>query len=74
MHTDFFIAGKYVVSSGGERFADIEPATENQLALVAAADRADVDRAVCRGPRRRRQRTVAAHDRRAARQAAASPG
>ncbi|HEV3109495.1 MAG TPA: aldehyde dehydrogenase [Candidatus Binataceae bacterium] len=46
MHTDLFIGGKYVASSGGERFADIEPATENQLALVAAADRADVDLAV----------------------------
>ena len=46
MHTDLFIAGKYVASNGGERFADIEPATENQLAMVAAANRTDVDQAV----------------------------
>ncbi|HEY2104219.1 MAG TPA: aldehyde dehydrogenase family protein [Candidatus Binataceae bacterium] len=46
MHTDLFIGGKYVPSGGGERFADIEPATENQLALVAAANGADVDLAV----------------------------
>ncbi|HKD68782.1 MAG TPA: aldehyde dehydrogenase family protein [Candidatus Binataceae bacterium] len=60
MHTDLFIGGKYVASGRGERFADIEPATENQLAMVTAADRADVDRAVAaardaadRGPWRR---------------------
>jgi aminomuconate-semialdehyde/2-hydroxymuconate-6-semialdehyde dehydrogenase len=46
MNTDLFIGGKYVASTCGERFADIEPATENQLAQVAAADRGDVDRAV----------------------------
>jgi aminomuconate-semialdehyde/2-hydroxymuconate-6-semialdehyde dehydrogenase len=46
MQTDLFISGKYVASGRGERFADIEPATENQLAMVAAADKSDVDAAV----------------------------
>jgi aminomuconate-semialdehyde/2-hydroxymuconate-6-semialdehyde dehydrogenase len=46
MQTDLFIGGKYVASGRGERFADIEPATENQLAMVGAADESDVDAAV----------------------------
>src|SRR5712691_1045596 len=46
MHTDLFIGGKYLGATGGQRFADIEPATENELARVASADAADVDRAV----------------------------
>ena len=46
MRTDLFIGGEYVATAGGERFGDIEPATERQLAMVAAAGRADVDRAV----------------------------
>jgi acyl-CoA reductase-like NAD-dependent aldehyde dehydrogenase len=46
MQTDLFIGGKYVASGRGERFADVEPATENQLALVASANQGDVDRAV----------------------------
>ena len=46
MHTDLFIGGKYVGASRGQRFADIEPATENELAQVALGDAVDVDRAV----------------------------
>ena len=60
MHTDLFIGGNYVGASRGQRFADIEPATEHELAQVALADLADVDRAVAaardaadRGPWRR---------------------
>ncbi len=60
MHTDLFIGGNYVGASRGQRFADIEPATEHELAQVALADPADVDRAVAaardaadRGPWRR---------------------
>ncbi len=46
MNTELFIGGNYVAPSQGGRFADIEPATKNRLAMVAAADSADVDRAV----------------------------
>jgi len=46
MHTDLFIGGKYVPAQSGQRFADIEPATEEQIALVAQAAAADVSRAV----------------------------
>ena len=46
MRTDLFIGGKYLGATGGQRFADTEPATENELARVALADAADVDRAV----------------------------
>src|SRR5579885_620078 len=46
MHTDLFIGGEYVAPQDGRRFGDVEPATENLLAEVAAANAAGVDRAV----------------------------
>jgi acyl-CoA reductase-like NAD-dependent aldehyde dehydrogenase len=46
MHTDLFVGGKYIGANGGERFADVQPATEAELARVASAGSADVDRAV----------------------------
>jgi acyl-CoA reductase-like NAD-dependent aldehyde dehydrogenase len=46
MQTDLFIGGSYVKPSDGGRFSDIEPATEGELASVAIASAADVDRAV----------------------------
>jgi aminomuconate-semialdehyde/2-hydroxymuconate-6-semialdehyde dehydrogenase len=46
MHTDLFIGGEYVAPQDGRRFGDVEPATEDLLAEVAAADAAAVDRAV----------------------------
>ena len=46
MRTDLFIGGIYVDASSGQRFADIEPATGNELAQVAHADATDVDCAV----------------------------
>jgi acyl-CoA reductase-like NAD-dependent aldehyde dehydrogenase len=45
MQTDLFIGGEYRAADGAH-FADMEPATGDQLALVAAADSGDVDRAV----------------------------
>src|ERR1700745_2517056 len=46
METNLFIRGKYVASAGGARFADIEPATERELAQVADAGAEDIERAV----------------------------
>src|SRR5271170_7331839 len=46
MQTDLFIGGKYVAPGGGNRFPDIEPATESELASVAMASETDVARAV----------------------------
>src|ERR1700736_2265565 len=43
---DHFIGGKWVPSSGGATFATINPATEEELAQVAAGTAEDVDRAV----------------------------
>ena len=43
---DHFIGGKWVRSSGGETFATVNPATEQELAQVAAGTAEDVDRAV----------------------------
>jgi phenylacetaldehyde dehydrogenase len=40
------IGGRWVDAIAGERFEVIDPATEQRLALVAAADSADVDAAV----------------------------
>jgi len=41
-----FIGGEWVAPASGEHFATVNPATEEQLAEVAFADAADVDRAV----------------------------
>ena len=38
MRTELFIGGIYVDAGSGQRFADIEPATENELAQVAHGD------------------------------------
>ncbi|MGO9058920.1 MAG: aldehyde dehydrogenase family protein [Candidatus Binataceae bacterium] len=46
MRTELFIGGIYVDAGSGRRFADIEPATGNELAQVAHGDATDVDRAV----------------------------
>jgi acyl-CoA reductase-like NAD-dependent aldehyde dehydrogenase len=46
METSLFIGNKYVAPAGGARFADIEPATERELAQVADAGAEDVERAV----------------------------
>ena len=46
METNLFIGGKYVEPAGGARFADIDPATERELAQVADAGAEDVERAV----------------------------
>ena len=43
---DHFIGGTWVPSSGGETFATVNPATEEELAQVAAGTAEDVDRAV----------------------------
>ncbi len=43
---DLFIDGKFVTSKGGKHFASINPATEEKLAEISDASRADVDRAV----------------------------
>jgi aldehyde dehydrogenase (NAD+) len=43
---DHFIGGRWVPSSGGETFATVNPATEEELAQVAAGTPEDVDRAV----------------------------
>src|SRR5258708_22141040 len=46
METRLFIAGRYVDAAKSARFADIEPATERELAQVACASADDVNRAV----------------------------
>jgi aminomuconate-semialdehyde/2-hydroxymuconate-6-semialdehyde dehydrogenase len=46
MQCDLFIGGRYVKPAGNRRFADIEPATEAELAQVADAGEDDVARAV----------------------------
>ncbi|RNI22156.1 aldehyde dehydrogenase family protein [Flexivirga caeni] len=51
-----FIGGEFVDPSGGKSFKTINPATEEQLADVAEADAADVDKAV-RAARRAYERT-----------------
>src|SRR5512142_2255178 len=43
---DLFIGGKFVPPKSGRRFLTINPATEEELAEVAEAGEADVDRAV----------------------------
>ena len=43
---DHFIGGRWVPSSGGRTFPTINPATEEELAQVAAGTREDIDRAV----------------------------
>jgi aldehyde dehydrogenase (NAD+) len=43
---DHFIGGRWVPSSGGETFATVNPATEEELAQVASGTPEDVDRAV----------------------------
>ena len=43
---DHFIGGRWVRSSGGETFATVNPATEEELAQVAVGTAEDVDRAV----------------------------
>ncbi|MFN4235228.1 MAG: aldehyde dehydrogenase family protein [Bacteroidia bacterium] len=43
---DLFIDGKFVKPAKGKYFPTINPANEQQLALVAEADTADVDKAV----------------------------
>ncbi|GAC1576316.1 MAG: aldehyde dehydrogenase family protein [Candidatus Elarobacter sp.] len=43
---DHFIGGRWVPSAGGETFATVNPATEEELAHIAAGTAADVDRAV----------------------------
>ncbi|MDQ6926704.1 MAG: aldehyde dehydrogenase family protein, partial [Candidatus Eremiobacteraeota bacterium] len=43
---DHFIGGRWVPSSGGQTFATVNPATEDELAQVAVGTAADVDRAV----------------------------
>ncbi len=46
METRLFIAGRYVDAAKSARFADVEPATERELAEVASASADDVNRAV----------------------------
>lgn len=46
MESRLFIAGRYVDAAKGARFADVEPATERELAQVAAASADDINRAV----------------------------
>src|SRR6202790_2328230 len=46
MESRLFIAGRYVDAAKSARFADIEPATERELAEVACAGADDVNRAV----------------------------
>ncbi|HZW53652.1 MAG TPA: aldehyde dehydrogenase family protein, partial [Candidatus Elarobacter sp.] len=43
---DHFIGGRWLRSTGGETFATVNPATEEELAQVAAGTAEDVDRAV----------------------------
>lgn len=43
---DHFIGGRWVPSAGGETFATLNPATEDELAQVAVGTAQDVDRAV----------------------------
>ncbi len=46
METRLFIAGRYLDAARSARFADVEPATERELAQVASASAEDVNRAV----------------------------
>ncbi len=46
MHRDLFISNEWVPAASGDRFAVINPATEEVIAQVAKADAADVDAAV----------------------------
>src|SRR5258708_8365868 len=46
MESRLFIAGRYVDAAKSARFADIEPATERELAEIACAGADDVNRAV----------------------------
>ncbi len=46
MHTDLFINNEWVPAATGDRFAVINPASEEVIAEVAKADAADVDAAV----------------------------
>ena len=46
MESRLFIAGRYVDAAKSARFADVEPATERELAQVASAGDDDVNRAV----------------------------
>src|SRR6202158_3601735 len=46
MESRLYIAGRYVDAAKSARFADIEPATERELAEVACAGADDVNRAV----------------------------
>jgi len=41
-----FINGKFVAANSAKKFATINPATEEKLALISQADQRDVDRAV----------------------------
>ncbi|HEY6014430.1 MAG TPA: aldehyde dehydrogenase family protein, partial [Candidatus Limnocylindrales bacterium] len=51
-----FVNGRFVPASDGGTFATVDPATEEQLAVVARATTADVDRAV-RAARRAQSRS-----------------
>ncbi|KAM5361354.1 hypothetical protein ACJA88_014496 [Fusarium oxysporum] len=44
--TGLFINNEFVPSSGGKKLTSIDPATENEIATVEAADEKDVDTAV----------------------------
>ncbi|RKK13269.1 putative aldehyde dehydrogenase-like protein [Fusarium oxysporum f. sp. cepae] len=44
--TGLFINNEFVASSGGKKLTSIDPATENEIATVEAADEKDVDTAV----------------------------
>ncbi|MFP6657509.1 MAG: aldehyde dehydrogenase family protein, partial [Pirellulales bacterium] len=44
--TECFIGGQWVPSQSGQRFATINPATEEPICQVAEGDAADVDLAV----------------------------
>src|ERR1700720_2871127 len=46
MENNLFIGGKYVAPAAGARLADVEPATERELAQVADAGAEDIERAV----------------------------
>ena len=46
MESRLFIAGRFVEAAKSARFADVEPATERELAEVACAGADDVNRAV----------------------------
>jgi hypothetical protein len=46
IQTRFFIDGEYVDAKSGKSFADVEPATEREIATVADASGDDVASAV----------------------------